>query len=388
MNKICIIGGAGHIGFPLGLFLASKNNNVYLYDKNKKFCKIINDGQSPHYEKNVKQFILKFKKNYGAGNNKKKILESDVVIVCLGTPVNKDSSPKIKQFLSIIKNLKNYIKQNQLVIIRSSVYPGTIEKVREILKRKTQNIAYCPERILQGLSLVELPLLTQIISGMNNSSINLANRFFKKNITNKIINTSVIEAELIKLFSNALRYIQFATSNEFYMICKSMNISFESIRKKMMLGYDRNKNLYKAGFAAGPCLVKDTMQINSLMNDNFSLGKSALKINQNLPKFIINDLEKKYNLKVNKIGILGMTFKSEVDDIRDSLSMNLIKILKNKKIKFFKSDEYYSDKDTISKEQLIKKSDIIIVAVPHENYKKLKIDKKKIIIDTWQIIKK
>ena len=334
MNKICIIGGAGHIGFPLGLFLASKKNKVYLYDKNRKFCNIINKGKSPHYEKNVKEYISKYKKNYEAGYDKKKISDSDVIIVCLGTPVNKDSSPKIKQFLSIIKNLKNFIKYKQFVVIRSSVYPGTIEKVKKILEKKTTNIAYCPERILQGSSLIELPHLTQIISGMNKSSINLANKFFKKNITKKIINTSVIEAELIKLFSNALRYIQFATSNEFYMICRSMDIPFESLRKKMMSGYERNKNLSKAGFAAGPCLVKDTMQINSLMKGNFSLGKSALKINQKLPKFIINNLEKKYNLKRKKIGILGMTFKSEVDDIRDSLSVNLVKILKIKKLNF------------------------------------------------------
>jgi len=388
MKKICIIGGAGHIGFPLGLFLASKKNQVYLYDKNKKNCSIINNGGSPHHEKNVKKYISKYKKNYKAGYDKRKIVESDVIIVCLGTPVNKDSSPKIKQFLNVIKSIKNFMRLNQFVIIRSSVYPGTIQKIKKILESKTTNIAYCPERILQGSSLVELPNLTQIISGMNRTSTQLANKFFRKNITKKIINSSIIEAELIKLFSNALRYIQFATSNEFYMICKSMNISFESIRKKMMIGYDRNKNLSKAGFAAGPCLVKDTMQINSLMNGNFSLGKSALKINQNLPKFIINNLEQMHDLKKKKIGILGIAFKSEVDDIRDSLSINLIKILKDKKIKFLKSDEYYSDEETISKEQLVKKSDLIIVAVPHVNYKNLRISKNKIVVDTWQIVRK
>ena len=93
----------------------------------------------------------------------------------------------------------------------------------------------------------------------------------------------------------------------------------------MMTGYERNNNLFKAGFAAGPCLVKDTMQLNSLLNKRFDLGKSALKVNQNFPNFLIKNLEKTYNIKNKVVGILGMAFKSDVDDVRDSLSLKLIK---------------------------------------------------------------
>ena len=225
------------------------------------------------------------------------------------------------------------------------------------------------------------------MSGINQKSISEAKKFFQKNITKKIIITSTFEAELIKLFSNALRYV-FCLSNEFYMICKTFGISFEKIRKDMMSGYDRNNNLYKAGFAVGPCLVKDTMQLSSLFNKKFFLGKSALKVNQNFPNFLIKNLEKNFNIKNKTIGILGMAFKSDVDDLRDSLSVKLEKLLKSKKIKFLKSDEYYNDDKCVTKEFLIKNSDIIIVAVPHKNYKKLKINRNKILIDTWNITKK
>jgi len=385
MKKICIIGGAGHIGFPLGLYLSSKRNEVYLYDKNKKFCNIINSSKTPHYEIQVEKYIKRYKKLYNAGNDVSFIKNAEVIIICLGTPVNSDSSPKIKEFLGVIKKLVPFISKNQLIIIRSSVYPGTIEKIKKILNKKNSTIAYCPERILQGAALVELPKLSQIVSGINEKSIKKARLFFEKNITKKIIITSAFEAELIKLFSNALRYIQFAISNEFYMICKNYGISFEKIRKDMMIGYERNNNLYKAGFAAGPCLVKDTMQLSSLFNKRFFLGKSALKVNQNLPNFIIKNLEKNYKLKNKTIGILGMAFKSDVDDIRDSLSIKLEKILKSKKIRYLKSDEYYKDDKCVTKEFLIKKSDVIIIAVPHKNYRKLKISKTKIIIDTWKI---
>ena len=388
MKKICIIGGAGHIGFPLGLYLSSKKNYVYLFDKNKKSCQIINSSNSPHYEEGVEVFIKKYKKYYQAGHDLEYIKNANIIIICLGTPVNNDSSPKIKEFLQVIKKITKYLNNNQLIVIRSSVYPGTIDKIKKILDKKNKKISYCPERILQGSALRELPKLSQIVSGINQKSVKEAKLFFEKNITKKIILTSTFEAELIKLFSNALRYIHFAISNEFFMICKNFGVSFEKIRKDMMIGYSRNDNLYKAGFAAGPCLVKDTMQLSSLFNKKFHLGKSALKVNQNFPNFLIKNLEKKLNIKNKTIGILGMAFKSDVDDLRDSLSLKLLKILKSKKIKFYKSDEYYKDNEIVTKEFLIKNSDIIIVAVPHKSYKKLKINNKKIVIDTWNIIKR
>ena len=388
MKKICIIGGAGHIGFPLGLYLSSKKNYVYLFDKNKKSCQIINSSNSPHYEEGVEVFIKKYKKYYQAGHDLEYIKNANIIIICLGTPVNNDSSPKIKEFLQVIKKITKYLNNNQLIVIRSSVYPGTIDKIKKILDKKNKKISYCPERILQGSALRELPKLSQIVSGINQKSVKEAKLFFEKNITKKIILTSTFEAELIKLFSNALRYIHFAISNEFFMICKNFGVSFEKIRKDMMIGYSRNDNLYKAGFAAGPCLVKDTMQLSSLFNKKFHLGKSALKVNQNFPNFLIKNLEKKLNIKNKTIGLLGMAFKSDVDDLRDSLSLKLLKILKSKKIKFYKSDEYYKDNEIVTKEFLIKNSDIIIVAVPHKSYKKLKINNKKIVIDTWNIIKR
>ena len=152
-----------------------------------------------------------------------------------------------------------------------------------------------------------------------------------------------------------------------------------------MDGYGRNSNMPFAGFAAGPCLLKDTMQLSHFVNNKFTLGNASLKINEGLPIYIVKDLEKKFNLRRKTIGILGLAFKSDVDDTRDSLSKKLIKILKQKKYKYIISDEYVKDKNIVSSKKLINMSDIIIVAVPHTNYKKLKIPKNKYKIDTWEI---
>ena len=386
-KKVCIIGGAGHVGFPLGLMIASKNNQVFFYDKNKKACNLINKNIAPYYEINSKKFLKKYKKKLKAGNDDRFIIKANIIIICIGTPVKKNTKPELKNFFRLIRKLKKLINKNQLIIIRSSVYPGTIEKIKNILKGKNENISYCPERILQGSALVELNTLPQVISGINEKSIKKS-VFFFKSFVKEIIISSVIEAELIKLFSNAWRYINFAASNQFYNVCQKFGINFNELRIKMMKNYSRNQSLPLAGFAAGPCLVKDTMQLVNLTNNKFTLGKASLQINEGLPNFLVKELEKKFFLKKKKIGILGIAFKSDVDDTRDSLSLKLIKILRRKKINFFVSDDYVEYPDKVSKRELIKKSDIIILATPHKNYKKLIIPKNKTIIDTWGILKK
>ena len=386
-KKILIIGGGGHVGFPLGLVLASKGNEIYLYEKNKKICSLIRDGIIPYYEFGAKNLLNKFKNKINVGYDSKNISAADIIIISIGTPVDKKLKPKFKDFFELIYFLKEKISKNQTLIIRSSVYPGIIERIKSILENKTNNIAYCPERILQGKAIEELPRLPQIVSGYNKNSIEVSKKLFKS-ITKKIIVTSILEAELIKLFSNAWRYINFAASNQFFMICQNLGVDFKKIRNLMMDGYSRNKSLPKAGFAAGPCLLKDTMQLSHFVNKKFPLGSESLVINEGLPQFFVNFLKKKYNLKRKKIGILGLTFKPDVDDVRDSLSLKLLKILKKKCSKVFISDEFYIHPQGISKENLIKKSDIVIVAVPHARYKKIKIPKNKIIIDTWGIIKR
>ena len=167
------------------------------------------------------------------------------------------------------------------------------------------------------------------------------------------------------------------------MICRDQDLNFFKIREIMKDGYKRNAHIPMSGFTAGPCLLKDTMQLSSFYNKKFSLGHAAMNVNEDMPKFIYDDLHKNHNLKGKTIGLLGLTFKADCDDIRDSLAMKLLKFLKRKKIKTFYSDEYYSLPGSITKKELIKKSDIIIISTPHSAYKNIKISKKKILIDIW-----
>ena len=388
-NNICVIGGAGHVGAPLGLVFSSRGYDVTLIDKDKKNIKSLNDGIMPFLEEGSTKLLKKMilKKKICATENLSEVKKSKYIIICIGTPINNQLNPNLKNFVNFFYDLKKYLNKNHIIIIRSSVYPGVSNKVYKVIKNRCKNLSYCPERIVQGKAIVELPKLSQIISGKNTRAKLEAGKLFKK-ISKKIIYTEIMEAELIKLFSNAYRYINFSISNQYYMICKNQNIDFHKIRKIMRDDYKRNANIPLAGFTAGPCLLKDTMQLSSFYDHKFSLGHTAMLINEGLPKFLIKKLNEKYNLKKKTVGVLGLSFKSETDDLRDSLSIKLLKQLKSRKIKTFQSDEYYKHKNNIDKKLLVKKSDIIIVSTPHKAYKNLKIGKNKILVDIWGFIEK
>ncbi len=386
---VCIVGGAGHIGLPLGLLLKSKNKRVVLYDKNTKIINKINSGIMPFIEKGANKLLKKNKEKIFATNNIKYIKNVKIVIVCIGTPITNNLKPNFKYFFRLFEELKSHLNKDQVIIIRSSIYPGSCRKIINILGKKFKHISYCPERVVQGLAIKELPKLPQIVTGLSKKSIFVSKKLFKL-ICKKIIVTTILEAELIKLFSNAWRYINFSISNEFYMICKNLNINYSQLRKIMINGYSRNKDMPLAGFAAGPCLFKDTIQLSAFLKNNFILGKTATLINENLPNFILKKLKEEYKskLKYKTIGVLGLAFKADIDDARDSLSIKLIKLIKKNKLKVVFSDEYIKHPEGISKKNLVKFADIIIIATPHKAYNKIKFPKNKKIVDTWGIFEK
>jgi len=243
-------------------------------------------------------------------------------------------------------------------------------------------VAYCilpPPR-----ELTELP---QVVSGLSEKAVEEASGLFGI-LSPKIIRTSIGEAELVKLFSNAWRYIQFAVTNQFYMISNNFGVDFDKVRYAMTEGYGRAATLPSAGFAAGPCLLKDTMQLAAFNGNNFLLGHAAMMVNEGLPNFLVENLKKKRDLAKTRVGILGMAFKADIDDIRDSLSYKLGKVLRFNGAHVYYSDEFAKNPDFVSKEELVNLSDVVIVAVPHSSYASLQIPKKTEVIDLWGITKK
>lgn len=387
-KDVCIIGGCGHVGLPLALCFADKGLKVNVYDINQETVDMVNNSKMPFLETGCEKLLKdNINKNLYVSTDPHSISESKFVIIVIGTPVDEFLNPDRTIFKNFINEYYKYFSNGQTLILRSTVYPGTSDWLNGYLAKKTKKIdvSFCPERIAEGKAIEEIYNLPQIVSSYKNSvTVNVSNLF--KKLTQDIIVLDPTEAELAKLYTNSWRYIQFAIANQFYMLANSNGKDFYKIYNAMTFKYPRTQSFPKAGFAAGPCLFKDTMQLSSFDNNQFFLGHSAMLVNEGMPAFIVDQLQKKFDLKNKKIGILGMAFKAESDDKRSSLSYKLKKILDLNSKKLFCSDEYIKDKNFLSKEELIKKSDIIIIGVPHKNYSNLKIPKNKFVYDMWDFI--
>jgi UDP-N-acetyl-D-mannosaminuronic acid dehydrogenase len=381
---VVIVGGLGHVGLPLGLVFANKGLKVCLHDKDTENAELVQNGIMPFIEYGADPILKKLIKKKDAltvSSDIRDVSLAKYVIIAIGTPVDEYLNPNVRIFLEYFSTLKKYLKKNQTIIIRSTIYPRTCQQIMKIMG-KGMLLAYCPERIAQGYAIKELKELPQLVAGVTLKAQNNAAELFTQ-IAPKIIKVSMGEAELVKLFTNAWRYIQFSITNQFYMIANDFNLDFNRIRQVMADGYGRAYNIPSAGFAAGPCLLKDTMQLAAFNNYNFFLGHAAMMVNEGLPNFIVEDILKRHDISKKKIGILGMAFKADIDDTRDSLSFKLGKILRFHGAKVFYSDEYWKEPTLISKAKLVMTCDIIIIGAPHTAYKKIKIPKKVELIDIW-----
>jgi len=385
LYDVCIVGGLGHVGLPLGISLAHLGKKVMLYDINEKTIQTLSQGKMPFIEVGAEEMLKDvLGKSLFITPNKEVISDSYFVIIVIGTPVDEHLNPKFTIFQRFFDEIIDLIEDNQHIILRSTVFPGTTEKIKRFLESrgKLTKVSFCPERIAQGKAIEELRKLPQIVASLDEISLKEAKDLFSL-LTDEIIILSPLEAELAKLFTNVWRYIQFAISNQFYQIATQYNLNFYKIYNAITHKYPRAESFPPAGFAAGPCLFKDTMQLAAFSNNSFFLGHAAMLINEGLPNFIVQRIKDKYSLKDKTVGILGMAFKANNDDKRESLSYKLKKNLDIEAKKVLCSDVYICEDDFVSPDDLVKKSDIIILATPHREYSNLIIGERKILIDIW-----
>ena len=383
----CVIGGCGHVGLPLAAAFAKEGKKVIINDINEKAIKLVENCQVPFIEDGLEDVLKQtIGKTLFLSSDKKVISESEFVVVVVGTPVDEHLNPVFSILKKFFDDIIPFLQDGQTVILRSTLYPGLTKKLNQMLTYSGKNIGvcFCPERILEGKSMEELCALPQIISSFNKGSLTKVADLFKL-LTKDIIIVEPVEAELAKLFTNTWRYIQFAAANQFYMMAEEYGADFYRIHHAMTHNYPRTKNFPKAGFAAGPCLFKDCMQLSAFTDNKFFLGHAAMLINEGLPNFIVSKLEEKHDLSKKNVGIIGMAFKSESDDIRESLSYKLKKILDIKAKCTYCSDPFVKDSLFISENELIERCDIIIIGAPHKVYKTLDF-KNKIAIDVWNIL--
>lgn len=386
-KKIAIIGGCGHVGLPLGLALASNGFQVDLIDSSTEKVALVNSGTMPFLEDAADDLLLRVlaEKTLNATTDESLVVKAHVVIIVVGTPVDEHFNPDPAQLRRELNRYLKFLNSDQLLILRSTVFPGVTRNTEQILKEvglQTQ-IAFCPERIVEGQALKEIASLPQIIGAYDSETHERAKRLFET-LGVKCVPLTPEEAELAKLFTNYWRYVKFAAANQLWSISQELDLDYSKIRNALSLDYPRAKDLPMSGFTAGPCLLKDSAQLVAFSGLGAPLISSSIEINENLPKFMVQAVEKKFQLDSYVVGILGMAFKGESDDIRGSLAFKLRKLLLFRSKQVLCSDPFVVDERLVSQEEVLTKCDLIFIGAPHKQY--LNVDFKVPVIDIWDLL--
>jgi UDP-N-acetyl-D-mannosaminuronic acid dehydrogenase len=383
-GKLVIIGGCGHAGLPLGIAFAISGLEVVLLDINQERVKLVNAGKMPFMENSAERHLREVVgKNLRATTDSSCLQDAAAAIAVIGTPVDEHLNPTLAEMHRTVDSVIDLLPKQALLVLRSTVYPGMTKMVYNRIQSRGRDIhvAFCPERIAEGKAMEEIRELPQIISAFDPQALHHARELFAK-INGDLIELTPLEAELAKLFTNSWRYLNFAISNQFYFLAESYGLDFNRIYDAVTHRYPRMKSFARAGFAAGPCLLKDTLQLSAFSGNNFFLGHAAMLVNEGLPNFIVSQLRRD-RLDDKTVAILGMAFKGDSDDQRESLSYKLRKLLIIEAKEVLCTDPYVLDKRLVPMEEALLKADIIILGAPHSVYRGLQIPEGKQVVDVW-----
>src|SRR5512141_704090 len=383
---VVVLGGGGHVGLPLSLAFVQAGLRVGIYDTNQATLDRIAGGEMPFLEAGADELLREILPTgrLEFTTSGETIGRTMCLVVVIGTPVDEFLGPSMTIFEKAVDQIAPHLREGALVILRSTVYPGTTAYVAQHLAERgcVVDVAFCPERIAEGHALEELHSLPQIIGADTDVAAERAAQLFGV-LASKTIRTTTKEAELTKLFTNTWRYMKFAVANQFFMIADQAGVDYTNILRAIREDYPRAADLPGPGFAAGPCLFKDTMQLAAFTADHFPLGQAAMQVNEGMPAYIVSALERRHStLRGKTVGILGMAFKAESDDIRASLSFKLRKLLEWAGARVLATDPYVTDHRLVPLEDVLKDSDIIVIAAPHRAYRALDLAGRE-VVDIW-----
>lgn len=369
---VAVLGGCGHVGLPLAVTFASRGCDVTIVDVDAAAVERTNAGEVRFMERGAQDLLRRHVgKNLRATTNAAALAGADVVVCIVGTPIDEHLNPQVGKLLLVVGNLKPHLRAGQLFVLRSTVYPGATLRVAAWFDEHVPgvDVAFCPERVAQGYAVQEIESLPQIVSGATPRAAERAGDLFSL-VAPKIIKLEPTEAELGKLFCNAWRYISFAAANQFYALCAANGMDYAKVHAAITDDYPRMRGLPLAGFAAGPCLFKDTMQLAAFANNEFSMGQGAMLVNEGFPRVLMAQL-RTLDLADKTVGLLGLAFKGENDDTRESLAFKMKKLLELEARRVLCTDEYVRGPEVLPLDRVLADSDVLVVCAPHQRYKTL-----------------
>jgi UDP-N-acetyl-D-mannosaminuronic acid dehydrogenase len=385
---VVVVGGAGHVGLPLAVAFASRGLRTAVFDINAAAVSTVLSGELPFDEPGARPLLRQALDDglLTATTDGAVVARAEHVVVVIGTPVDEHLNPDPHAVPRALMEGAAHLSAGQLVVLRSTVYPGVTRRVEKMLSDEgiEVDVAFCPERIAEGRAMDELFSLPQIVGARTPEVRARAAKLFGV-LTEQVVELEPEEAELAKLFTNTWRYIKFAAANQFYVMANDHGLDFERIRQAVVFDYPRAADMPGAGFAAGPCLFKDTMQLAAFSDNSFVLGHSAMLVNEGLPLYVVSRLEAKHRLEELTVGILGMAFKGGSDDTRSSLSYKLKRILEFRARAVLTTDPLVrTDPELVPLETVLAEADVLIIGAPHPEYRDLTTDLE--VVDVWNLL--
>ena len=382
---VVIVGGCGHVGLPLALSLADCGYRVGISDIDAAKVEHVKAGHVPFLETGAEALLKKLLPTgrLQLATDPGLVGNADTVILVIGTPNDEFMNPSVRTFDKVLDQLEPHLKSSSLIVLRSTVFPGTTESVERRLRAAgiEAEVAFCPERISEGHALEELRTLPQLVGVSSDRAFEKAGKFFAR-LGVSVVRTTPLEAELVKLLTNTWRYMKFAIANQFFQIAHRTGVDYNQVLDAIRRDYPRAADLPGPGFAAGPRLLKDTMQLSAFTPDGFQMGQAAMQINEGLPNYIIDTLDSRQPLHGRTVGILGMAFKGESDDPRASLSYKLRKLGEFRGARMLCTDPYIDDPTFEPMEKVLRESDALVIGAPHRIYKELDFGDRE-VVDIW-----
>lgn len=401
--KVAVI-GIGRVGLPLSLVLAETGHLVYGIDLNQELIDLTMEGILRIKEDGGKEFLKRHVgKRFFPTTVYSIVAEVDFLILTLGTPVDSNMNPVYDQIDTSLKTLRPYLRKGQTLILRSTLAPQTTQYIKAWIETETKFkvgrdlfLAFAPERVAEGKSIEEITSIPQIIGGVDEKSNQKAAELFQT-FNNDCILTDDTSAELAKIFTNMFRYINFAIANEFMIIAKNYDRDIFGIISMINRNYKRG-GLAVPGLTAGPCLFKDGF---FLVGDIpfTDLITTSWKINESIPLFLIKQIKTRMSLANKKVSLLGLAYKGDIDDIRESLSLKIRKALLRERAHLILQDPFVNriDGEEIKKDVYAscENSDLIFVATNHSIYRTLNrkslknlAKKTALVCDVWNVFGK
>jgi len=394
MKKICVI-GLGYIGLPTAALLASKGYEVHGVDVVQNVVDTINQGKIHIVEPDLDVFV-----KAAVQSNKliadTKPTEADVFIIAVPTPFYKSGydvpTPNIDYVISATKSIAPYIKDGNIVILESTSPVGTTEKIEEVLKDSGVNtekvyIAHCPERVLPGKIMIELVENDRIVGGLTKEATQKVAEFYKTFVEGKVLKTDARTAELCKLTENSFRDVNIAFANELSIICDKYGIDVWELRE-LANHHPRVNILFPGVGVGGHCIAVDPWFIVSDNKDEAKLIRTAREVNNYKTEWVIEKIKNealKFEVKNKskpKIACMGLAFKPDIDDLRESPALYITKRLINEKLDVLPVEpniEKFDEFEVYDYKEVINKADIIVFLVAHKEFKDLEINNKKIL---------